>query len=545
MPTRLLIIGGVAGGMSAAARARRLDESASIIVLEKSGFVSFANCGLPYHIAGRIEQESKLLVAPVAMVRSRFNIDARVHHEAIRIDRQNKVVEVRDLDKGSAYSLPYDKLILAPGANPIVPPIPHVDAANVFLLRNMEDTRRIQGFLKQSAPKRGVIVGAGFIGLEMAEALVDRGLQVTIVEKAPHPLPMLDAEMAKPIASELAKHGVTLVAGSGLASFKTEGDRVTHVVTEDGRSIEADLVLLSIGVRPNVGLAQAAELKLGPSGAIAVDAFQRTSDPDIYAVGDAAEVVHGVSGKPARIPLAGPANRQGRAAGEHAVTGSATPAGKVFGTAIVRVFELSIGTTGLSAVAARQAGFDADASYVLPNHHAGYYPGAQALRIKLVYDRATGKILGAQISGKEGVDKRLDVIATAMHFGATIDDLTQLDLAYAPQFGSAKDPVHLAGFVAQNQFRQLMPAADPDQREGATLVDVRTPEEYAAGTLPGAVNIPVDELRQRLGELDPNQEILVFCKVGQRGFVAQRILHQHGFGHVRNLKGGYSLISEK
>jgi rhodanese-related sulfurtransferase len=364
---------------------------------------------------------------------------------------------------------------------------------------------------------------------------------VTIIEKAPHVLPPLDADMAAPVAEELARNGVRVICGDGLKSLHAQGDSVRNVETERGQQIPADMVLLSIGVRPNVALAGDSGLKIGPTGAIAVDQFQRTSDPDVYAVGDASEAIHGVTAQPVRIPLAGPANRQGRLAGEHAATGSAPSAGRILGTAIVQVFGLTVGMTGLAVEAAAKAGFAADVAYVLPKHHAGYYPDARSLRIKLVYDNTTGRLLGAQIVGEAGVDKRIDVIATAVHFAGSVDDLAVLDLAYAPQFGSAKDPVHLAAMVAQNQRRQIMPAITFPQIRDEALVDVRTPVEFAAGTLAGAANVPVDELRQRLSELDPNRATVIFCQVGQRGYIAQRILHQRGFTNVRNLKGGYSV----
>jgi NADPH-dependent 2,4-dienoyl-CoA reductase/sulfur reductase-like enzyme/rhodanese-related sulfurtransferase len=535
--------------MSAATRARRMNEDASIIVLEKSGFISFANCGLPYYLAGRIDAENKLLITNAKKVYERFNIEARVKHEVTLIDRDAKEVEVRDDDAGTSYRLAFDKLILAPGATPILPSIDQADSSrpNVFLLRSMEDTRRIQRWLAEEQPRTAVIVGAGFIGLEMAEALHERGLRVTIVEKAAHVLPPLDAEMAEPLAQELVKNGVEVVTGMGLQAVWPGGKGLAmSVEVEDeakrtGQSIPADMVLLSMGVRPNTSLARAAALAIGPSGAIAVDRYQRTSDPDIYAVGDASEVTHGVSGAKMRIPLAGPANRQGRLAGEHAATGSSAPAARVFGTAIVQVFGLAAGLTGLGEEVARKAGFEVDTSYVFAGHHAGYYPGAEPILIKLIYDKPSGKVLGGQAVGCQGVDKRLDIIATILHFGGTIDDLAALDLAYAPQFASAKDPVHLTAMVAQNQRCGNLAAVGPTAINGELLLDVRTPAEHAAGSLPGAINIPLEELRQRLGELAPDRSITVFCQVGLRGYVATRLLMQHGFQNVRNLKGGYRL----
>lgn len=538
---RIVIVGGVAGGMSAATRARRMNEQAEIIVLEKGGYISFANCGLPYYLGGQIQQEKKLLVTTPPQVAARFNIDARVHQEVTHIDRAQRQVTVRDLKQNRTYTLAYDKLILATGATPIIPRIEHVHAPNVFLLRSMEDTEAVRDWLERQQPRSVAIVGAGFIGLEMAEAMHHRGLHVTVIEKASHALPPLDAEMAVPVHAELKRHGVELITGTGLASLEATGEHVGAVVLEDGRRIEADMVLLSIGVRPNTKLAADAGLEIGPTGGIVTDEVQRTSDPDIYAVGDTVQVVHGVTGQAARIPLAGPANRQGRTAGEHAATGQAPPSGRVLGTAIVKVFDLTVATTGLSERDARRHGYDLDTAYVVPSHHAGYYPGAEPMRIKLVYEAASGRVLGAQAVGGEGVDKRIDVIATAIHFGGTVDDLAGLDLAYAPPFGAAKDPVHMAAFVAQNQRRSLARGLTVAELSGAQLIDVRNPEEYARGSLPNAINIPLDELRERLGEIDPARPAVVFCQVGQRGYVAQRILEQRGYTQVCNLKGGLEL----
>jgi NADPH-dependent 2,4-dienoyl-CoA reductase/sulfur reductase-like enzyme/rhodanese-related sulfurtransferase len=542
MSLNILIIGGVAGGMSAATRARRMNEHATITVIEAGGFISFANCGLPYHLAGRIEKEESLLLTDPQKVRDRFRIDARVNHEALRVDRSAKRVEIRNRLTGQVYELSYDKLILAVGASPIVPPIDNVRAPNVFLLRSMEDTRAVREYLRTTQPKRAAIIGAGFIGLEMAEALHDRGGKVTIIEKVGHVLPPLDPEIASAVEAELVRKNVAVITGDGLQRLHAdESGDVTAVETEKGVRVETDLVLMSIGVRPNITLAKDAGLTIGASGAISVDAYQRTSDPDIYAVGDVSEVTHGVTGKATRIPLAGPANRQGRLAGEHAATGNSQPADKPLGTAIVQVFGVSVGMTGLSERAARAEGLDIDTVYTFPKHHAGYYPGAQTLRMKLVYERGSGRVLGAQVAGSEGVDKRIDVVATLLHFGGKITDLAALDLAYAPQFGSAKDPVHLAAMVAQNQNNGLMPAVTVSELKGQKLIDVRAPSEYAGGSLHGAVNIPVDSLRERMGELKRDEPLVVFCAVGQRGFVAQRILVQSGFKDVKNLKGGFTL----
>lgn len=546
MSKRIVIIGGVAGGMSAAARARRLDERAEITVLEQGGFISFANCGLPYHVAGRIEPEGKLLITTPAKVKERFRIDTRTGVRATAIDRAKREVRAVELATGKELAFAYDKLILAVGAAPIVPQASGVDAPNVLTLRSMEDTRALQHKLAHENILDAVIVGGGFIGLEMAEALTDRGVRVTLVERNPHVLPPLDGEMAVPIEQELKSRDVELVLGQGLKSILTENGRAIAVEVESGRLLGADLVLLSVGVRPNVDLARDAGLTLGTSGGIAVNVHQQTSDPDIYAVGDATEVVQGVTDAKTRVPLGGPANRQGRVAGTHAVLGDDASAGgaqRVMGTAIVQVFGLSAGVTGLSEKAARAAGLSFDTAYVTAAHHASYYPGAEKLRIKLVYETPSGRVLGAQAVGRAGVDKRLDVVSTLLHFGGTVHDLALLDLAYAPQFGSAKDPLHMAAFVAANQLDGTMPAVS-SVPEGALLLDVRTPEEFASGSLPGATNAPLETLRDHLGELPKDRPIVTFCQVGQRGYYAQRILTQHGFTHAKNLKGGYALAAQ-
>lgn len=538
MELRIVIIGGVAGGMSAATRARRMNEQASIIVLEKGGYISFANCGLPYFIGGQIKNEASLFLTTPERVAERYRIDARVYHEVKTIDRQDKVVHGIDHKSGAAFCMPYDKLILAPGASPIVPKLPGIDASNVFLLRNIEDAQQLQKFLSAAQPRRAAIVGAGFIGLEMVEALHSRGLEVTVVEKAPHALPALDSQLSGWIERELARHGVAVHMGTGLASLDVTGTRVNALHTDRGERIETDLVVLAMGVRPMTQLAQAAGLSIGRSGGIEVDKALRTSDPNIYAVGDATEVTQGVADFLTRVPLAGAANRHGRLAGEHAATGQSRAAAKVFATAVVRVFDLDVAMTGLGYDAAKKLGYDADTVVIHPSDHAGYYPGAQRMHLQLVYDKANGRVLGAQAVGGAGVDKRIDVVATLLHFHGTIDDLAELDLCYAPQFSGAKDPVHYAAFVAQNQQQAVSPGISQAQAE-SQLVDVRSAQEFARGSLEGAVNIPVDELRLRYRELDSKRPTVVFCEVGIRGHLATRILLQSGFGDVHNLKGGY------
>jgi NADPH-dependent 2,4-dienoyl-CoA reductase/sulfur reductase-like enzyme/rhodanese-related sulfurtransferase len=540
---RILIVGGVAAGASAATRARRLNESAEIIVFEKGEHVSFANCGLPYHIGGQIADRAKLLLATPDSFRKNFNIDVRTRQEVLRIDRQRKQIVVRNGVTGGEYSEPYDKLILAPGASPIVPPW-GVEAANVFTLRDVADTDRIKAYVDGRGAGRAVVIGAGFIGLEMVEVLRHRGWEVEVVELQPQVLPPLDVEMAAEVADVLRRNGVELQLGVSVSALTQRDGYVTGVQLADARELPADLVLVSVGVRPNTKLASDAGLTIGPSHAIAVNDHGQTSDPDIYAAGDAAEVVHSVTGKPTKVPLAGPANRNGRLAGQHAATGEAPACPKVAGTAIVGVFGSAAAITGLSEKAAAQLGIPHAAVHAIRPHHAGYYPGAQPMILKLVYDSDSGRVLGAQAVGGSGVDKRIDVVATAIHFGGTIDDLASLDLSYAPQFGSAKDPVHIAAFIAQNQrdglVRQLAPGAAPIGR----LIDVRTQTEFAAGTLPGAEHIPLHCLRERLGELNKGEPVTVFCQVGQRGYNAARILAGHGFKEVYNLAGGYRMYRD-
>ena len=541
MSKNIVIIGGVAGGMSAATRARRLDESARITVLEAGGFVSFANCGLPYHIAGRIKDESALLVTTPKRIADRFNIDVRTQTRAVRIDRSTRTVHA--VHAGEEQVFAYDVAVIATGAAAIVPAIAGATAPNVLTLRSMEDTRRMQELLGRGGVRRDVVVGGGFIGLEMAEALTDRKLDVTLIEKNGQVLPPLDAEMAALVELELRAHGVNVVTGTGLGRLVGGAEGVTGVETEDGRLFPADLVLLSIGVRPNVELARGAGLMIGATGGIAVDGWQRTSDPAILAVGDATEVVNGVSRGFARVPLGGPANRQGRVAGTVA-GGGAVPrdsqpvAGTVMGTAIVQVFSLSAGLTGLTEKAAVAAGIAHETAVITASHHASYYPGAHPLRVKLVYEPGSGKLLGAQVAGRDGVDKRLDVLATVLHFGGTVEDLARLDLAYAPQFGSAKDPLHMAAFVAENQLAGVVKTVRVIPPEALPL-DVRSAAEFAGGSLPGAINIPLEELRRRASELPRDRAVVTFCQIGQRGYVAYRILHQLGFTRLANLEGGY------
>ena len=543
---RIVIIGGVAGGASAATRARRMNEAAEIIVLEKDEYVSFANCGLPYYIGGEIAERAKLLVATAEFLRRRFKLDVRTQQEARSIDRQAKTIEVLDHQTGQTYRLEYDKLILAPGAAPLAPPLEGLSAAGVFTLRNMADTDRIQAAVGVSRGKRAAVIGSGFIGLEMVEQLHRRGFAVALAELQPHVLPLLDPEISHPLLHELKSQGISIYTGDGIQKVVTDGSGAAcGVQLASGMVIDADLVILGLGVRPQTGLAAQAGLEIGASGGIATNAWMQTSDPDIYAVGDAAEYPYGPTGTQMRVALAGPANRAGRLAGEHAATGKSAAMAPVFGTSIVRVFEWSAGITGLSAASANRYGIAARSVTVLANHHAGYYPGAQQLTLKLTYDPDTGRILGAQVIGREGVDKRLDVIATAMAFRGTVRDLAGLDLAYAPPFGSAKDPIHQAAFAACNQLDGIEDFVEPQaDLSEMQIIDVRNPAEVRDRPLalaPHAVNVPLDELRERHHELDPTVPTVVACGVGVRGHVAARILKQSGFDQVKNLTGGATL----
>lgn len=544
----ILIVGGVAGGASAATRARRVNEHARIVMYEKDGHVSFANCGLPYHLGGEIADREKLLVAKPEMFAKRFRIEVKVRHEVLSIDRAAKTIAVKNHLTGEVSTQAYDKLILAPGASPLVPPIPGVSAKGVFTLRNIEDTDAIMAALPQA--RRAVVVGGGFIGLEVAEQLRHRGLEVALVELQPQVLPMMDPEMAEPLHRELEGKGIRLVLGKGIAAVETApgadgAESVRAVALADGTRVEADFVLLGLGVRPNVKLAQDAGLSIGASGGIATNGHMQTNDPDIYAVGDAAEYAHGPTGSRMRVPLAGIANKTGRLAGEHAATGQAQLAPKAWGTAIVRVFGKAAGLTGFTLKGAKKAGLDARAVHITANHHAGYFPGAQPMLLKLVYENKTGRILGAQAVGGEGVDKRLDIVATLLHAGSTVDDLAQLDLAYAPPFGSAKDPLHMAAFAAQNDLSGLVPLLQPDADFTALqVVDVRSAAEATRLPLAGAshaVNIPLESLRDRLGELDKQKATVVSCQTGLRSHVAATLLRGNGFAKVHNLSGAASV----
>jgi NADPH-dependent 2,4-dienoyl-CoA reductase/sulfur reductase-like enzyme/rhodanese-related sulfurtransferase len=537
---KLLIVGGVAGGASAAARARRLSEDAQIVLFERGPDVSFASCGLPYYLGGEIAARDKLLVVTPERLRQRFNLDVRTRSSVEGIDRASKAVRVRDLAAGREYREGYDKLILAPGATPIRPPLPGIDLAGVFTLRNLQDLDRIQERLDANV-RQAVIVGAGFIGLELAENFVRRGIATAVVELQNQVLPPLDAEMTTPIADHLAEQGVTLLLGQSAEAFEPSPEGLT-VRLQSGQKLAAQLVVLGVGVRPENQLAVEAGLEIGPRGGIRVNERLQTSDPDIYAVGDAIEVRDFVTGEPTQVPLAGPANRQGRLAADHIFGRQARYRGTQ-GTAIVRVFDRTAAMTGASEKTLRRVKRPYRKVYVHPTHHAGYYPGAEAMTLKLLFDPESGRVLGAQAVGGAGVDKRIDVLAVAIQAGMNVFDLEEMELAYSPQYGSAKDPVNMAGFVAAGLLRGDHPQVDMEsvlraKGTGFFLVDVRTPQEFDAGHIPGAVNVPVDELRSRLGELPPDREIAAYCQVGQRGYLATRILRQAGF-KAANVGGGY------
>jgi len=538
---KLLIIGGVAGGASAAARARRLSEDAQIVLVERSGDVSFANCGLPYYLGGEITERGKLLLVTPERMRARFNLDVRTRCEVQSIDRVARKVRIRDLASAREYEETYDKLILAPGAAPLRPPIPGVDLPGIFTLRNLQDADHIKARLDQGV-RQAVVVGAGFIGLEMVENLVRHGISTTLVELQDQVLLPLDREMTAPVAKCLAAEGVKLLLGESAAAFEPTSDGLTVCLKSGGR-LAAQLVILGVGVKPENKLAVDAGLAIGARGGIRVNEYLETSDPDIYAVGDAIEVVDFVTGQPAQVPLAGPANRQGRIAADNCFGRTVRYRGTQ-GTAVVGVFGRTAAITGASEKTLRRLQRPFRMVYVHPTQHAGYYPGAEALTLKLLFDPQSGRILGAQAVGGAGVDKRIDVLAVAIQAGMTVFDLEEMELAYAPQYGSAKDPINMAGFVAANLLRGDHPQADvaavvaAPAEQRPFLLDVRTPSEFSAGNMPGAVNIPVDELRSRLGELPRDREIAIYCQVGQRGYLATRILCQAGFAAV-NLGGGY------
>ncbi|AFW91384.1 NADH dehydrogenase [Lactococcus cremoris subsp. cremoris UC509.9] len=540
MTEKILIVGGVAGGMSAATRLRRLQEKAEIIVFEKGPYVSFANCGLPYYVGGEIEERENLIVQSSKALQKRFNLDVRENSEVTAIDSKEKKITV--LSNGKSYFESYDKLILSPGAKPFVPQIKGLDLENnVFTLRNIPDVDKIMAQLKEKAPKKATIIGAGFIGIEMAENLAKRGIAVTIVEKAPHVLPTLDREMAAYVNEELIKNNVSVMTNTGAVEFKDK-----QILLDNGESLLSDLTILSVGIQPETSLAKMADIKLGLRNAILVDEHYETSVKDIYAVGDAI-VVKNQLGHDALISLASPANRQGRQVAD-IISGLPVENRGSLGTAIVRVFDLQVASTGLSESQLQSLNLKHKIVHVTANNHAGYYPGATSIVLKLIFEPESGEIFGAQALGKEGVDKRIDILSTAIKAKLTVFDLPELEFTYAPPFGSAKDPVNMAGYAAMNiilgqseniQWHEL---AD-ELAKGKVLLDVRNPAELIKGKFKNSQNIPLDELRERLNELDKKIQYIVSCQSGLRSYNAERILKQEGY-QVKNLDGAFGLYSK-
>jgi NADPH-dependent 2,4-dienoyl-CoA reductase/sulfur reductase-like enzyme/rhodanese-related sulfurtransferase len=542
---RVLIVGGVAGGASCAARLRRMDEQAEIVIFERSGDVSFANCGMPYYLGGVIPDRKQLLLATPGRFKEMFRIEVRTRHEVTSIDRAKKTIVVKDLRSGAESEEAYDYLVLAPGAVPVRPPLPGIDLPPVFTLRNLDDADRLAAKLNTCPGGRAIIIGGGFIGLEMVENLVSRGLKVTLVEKLGQIMPPADAEMTMLLVQEMQQRGVELHLNCGVTGFEWGEGEAIVAMTEKGERFTADLAILAIGVKPDVKLAREAGLQIGTIGGIQVDEKMRTSDPAIFAVGDAIEVVDFVTGQPALIPLAGPANRQGRLAAD-AICGRDVRFRGTQGTSIVGFFDYSLAMTGASEKSLRRHKIPYEKIYTHSLHHAGYYPGAERIALKLLFDPQSGRLLGAQAVGKAGVDKRIDVLAMAIQKQATVFDLEEAELCYAPQFGSAKDAVNIAGFVAGNILRGDVKAGNwsewkslVERDEMPFTLDVRPASLVAVGAIPGTVRIPMAELRARLNELPRDREIWVHCVVGQTSYNAARMLAQNGF-QVRNLSGGYT-----
>ncbi len=542
---KIVIIGGVAGGASAAARLRRLHEQADIVMLERGAYISYANCGLPYYVGGAITDREELTLQTPESFHGRFRVDVRVLSEAVAIDPAGKTVTVKNLQDGSLYQEPYDALILSPGAEPVVPPIPGAKDARVFALRTIPDTLRIRDFIEGKKPRKAVVVGGGAIGMEMAENLHEAGLDVTVVELADHVIAPLDADMAADVHGYARKKGIRLLLGTAVKAIVPQGDGLS--VQAGDESLPADMVLMSVGVRPESGLARAAGLEVSPRGAIVTDEHMRTSDPCIYAVGDAVQVTHFVSGQPAFLPLAGPANKQGRIAADN-ICGIPSIFKGSQGALVLKLFDMTVAATGLNESALKAADIAYDKVYAYGNSHASYYPGATSQTIKLLFSPKDGRVLGAQIVGFEGVDKRCDVINTAIRAGMTVYDLAELELCYAPPFSSAKDPVNMAGFMAENLLTGKVKQfhwhdVDNLPRDGSvTILDVRTSSERRRGKIDGSLHIPVDELRERLSELNKAKPVYVHCHSGLRSYIACRILTQNGFD-AYNLAGGYRLYA--
>lgn len=550
MGQKVLIVGGVAGGASAAARLRRNDETVEIIMFEKGEYISFANCGLPYYIGGSIEERSALLVQTPKAMKDRFNIDVRVNSEVVSIDKDAKTVTVKNHESQEEYVESYDVLVLSPGSLPLRPPIPGIDSPNVFSLWNIPDTDAVKNYVDTLKPKRAAVIGGGFIGLEMAENFHDLGIEVSVVEMANQVMAPIDFEMASIVHNHMRNKDVQLYLEDGVKSFDYK-DGVTTITLQSGKAIEADIVMLSIGIRPQGELAKAAGLQMNERGGIVVDDYLMTSDPSIYAVGDAIEVTDFVTGQKTMVPLAGPANKQGRIVANN-ICGKKEKYKGTQGTAIAKVFDLAVASTGLNEKTLKRSGKEIGKDYQVSithsKSHAGYYPGSTMMAVKLIFEPTTGKVLGTQIVGYGGVDKRIDVVATAIRYGGTIQDLMELELAYAPPYSSAKDPINMAAFAVENIMEDKLGVAQYYEAQGfdpekTILLDVRDEAERKRGFIEGSVHIPVNDLRGRFNELDPSKDILIYCAIGLRGYIAARILKQNGFGQVRNLSGGYTTYS--
>lgn len=540
LPQRILIVGGVAGGAACAARLRRLHETAEIVIFDRGPHISFANCGLPYFVGGIIEEEADLLVADATLFRERFQIDVHTRTEVLSIDRDQRTIEVCDLTTGAKRSEAYDALVLSPGASAVRPPFPGLDQTGIFTLRNIPDSQMIKQWIDQRQARKAVVVGGGFIGLEMAENLVRKGIEVTIVEILDQVMPPLDPEIAAMVEDHLRSQGVQLALGDGVSGFTSTASGQITVKTQNGKAHDTDMVILSIGVQPEIALAKTSGLEVGARGGIRVDEHLRTSDPHIWALGDAVEVKDWNSGQATLVPLAGPAARQGRIAAD-SICGRPSTFRGVQGTAICGVFDWQVAATGSSEKTLQRTGDDDfEKIYLHPNQHAAYYPGAKRMHLKVIFRKSDGRILGAQGVGEEGVDRRIDVIAMAMQMRGTIHDLAEAELCYAPQFGGAKDAVNFAGMIASNVLSGDLPVVHWNEPTTADTVflDVRDPEEFASGHVDGALNIPLKELRARLDELPPAKDLRVYCAVGQRGYLATRLLMQRGVS-VRNLSGGW------
>jgi len=549
---KIVVVGGVAGGAGAATKARRVDEAAEIIMFERSGYVSFANCGLPYHIGGQIPERSNLFLVSPDRFKKWYNIDARINNEVIKIDRANRKVHVKNHITGETFWETYDKLIISTGGSSVKPKVPGIELENIYNLWTVVDMDNILQALASSATKKVTVIGAGFVGLEMVEAFVDRGLEVTLIEKDKQILPAIDHEMTKKLVSQLEEKNVKIILGQGVANFEGKDGRVVKAVLENGDSVETDLVVVSVGVKPNLQLLEDADIKTGTTGGVVVNDYMQTNDPHIYAAGDIVESTHLVTGKKVRVPLAGAANKQGRIAGANAAGGKLKFKG-VLGTFIVKIFDMAAAKTGLSEKELANENIDYFISYSATKSHSGYYPGAEWMVIKLLVEKGTGRLLGAQIVGAKGVDKRIDILATAIYANLTVEDLENLDLAYAPPFSLAKDPVIIAGMVAANLMRGEVETININEfndwlekGEEMQVVDCRSISDI---DMMGRISdddeiMPVDEVREWFGDLDKDVPIVIYCGIGYRSYLAYKILKHHGF-NVRSLSGGYSAWSGK